>query len=238
MEFVLGRPYKNLAGQEIGRLTVTDNTYLIGDVRWWTCECKCGNTKDVSAGALLAKRPTRSCGCLLREMAKESIKKAIAASTTHGKTYSPEYNAWCKMKDRCSENANAEDKAIYWDRGIRVCDEWLNSFEAFYAEVGDRPSPKHSIDRIDNDRNYEPGNVRWATKKQQRVNCRTAVMIEFAGKKQCMKDWATDLGISYVVLRQRYVKEKMPMAEIIELYGLNVNAYADTAGISTGFLYL
>ena len=92
---------------------------------------------------------------------------------THGESNrgnpTPEYAAWAAMKQRCT-NRNAPPFIHYGARGISVCERWMNSFEAFLADVGRRPSPKHSIDRIDNDGDYEPGNVRWATRKEQRAN--------------------------------------------------------------------
>lgn len=85
------------------------------------------------------------------------------------KSYLPEYKSWHSMKSRCySDNYIASDK--YMKRGIKVCDEWLFSFDQFYKDMGSKPSPQHSLDRIENDGNYEPGNCRWATKIQQSIN--------------------------------------------------------------------
>lgn len=93
------------------------------------------------------------------------------ANRRHGMTGTPEYNAWLKMRKRCG---NPKDKAYrnYGARGIHVCPEWQRSFEAFFAHVGPKPSPDLSIDRIDNDRGYEPGNVRWADTSTQNRNRR------------------------------------------------------------------
>jgi len=89
--------------------------------------------------------------------------------TKHGMTESPEYRIWCGMKDRCG-NPQYPKYHRYGGRGIRVCDRWQNSFENFYVDMGQRPSVKFSIDRINNDGNYEPGNCRWATAKEQARN--------------------------------------------------------------------
>ncbi len=146
---------KDLTGMVIGRLTVTSNTYVggtRGDLRYWTCVCYCGNTKDIPHCALVRKVPTKSCGCLVVDHAKIVIKKAQQARIKHNMTKKPEYRAWYKMKERCSPNAKPMDKAAYFDRGIGVCEQWVNDFLAFYAELGDRPTPKHSVDRINNDK--------------------------------------------------------------------------------------
>jgi hypothetical protein len=100
---------------------------------------------------------------------KATIKAAIKANTTHGESGRPEYRAWLYMRNRCYDVRNISYRN-YGGRGIRVCERWRYSYPAFLADVGRRPSPQHSIDRIDNDGNYTPGNVRWATRIQQNRN--------------------------------------------------------------------
>ena len=92
--------------------------------------------------------------------------------TTHGRSYTPEYRTWHSMKARCSPTATGKHRRNYYERGIRVCQRWLNSFENFFEDMGERPSPMHSIDRIDNDGNYEPSNCRWSTPVEQIANQR------------------------------------------------------------------
>ncbi len=118
----------------------------------------------------------------------------------------PEYNTWEGIKQRC-HNPNEKRYAEYGGRGITVCVRWRESFEAFLADVGSRPSPEHSLDRLDNDRGYEPGNVRWATRSQQQRNRRTTNhRLTFRGETRCVTEWAEILGISERTLRARAVR--------------------------------
>jgi hypothetical protein len=125
------------------------------------------------------------------------------AAFVHGMTGTPEHQAWSSIKRRCYD-PTVENYPDYGGRGIKMCDEWLASFTVFYAHVGPRPSPKHSIDRYpDNDGNYEPGNVRWATAKQQARHRRSNVLLSYAGKTQCIAAWAEEKGLSVDVLWHR-----------------------------------
>lgn len=156
------------------------STTVVGDVydRWtviapagrdgtghlkWLCRCVCGTEKAI-AGTYLRCGVSRSCGCLQRE-------RAPGAPSTHEMSTTAEYRAWQAMKQRCL-NANNPSFRDYGARGISICEAWLESFEAFIDDVGRRPSRKHSLHRIDNDGNYEPGNVEWATRKEQAANRR------------------------------------------------------------------
>lgn len=138
-----------------------------GHVRW-VCRCDCGK-QHVAKLIHLRNGLIQSCGCYNRE-------KTIRLNTTHGQALSvdaggctPEYTAWRGMKERC-HNQNNSHYHNYGGRGISVCAEWRDNFEAFFAHLGPRPSPNYSVDRIDNNRNYEPGNIRWATVRQQALN--------------------------------------------------------------------
>lgn len=114
----------------------------------------------------------------------------------------PVYRAWRTMKRRCY-GVNYKSYAVYGGAGIAVCAEWLNNFEAFKAHVGPKPSLAHSLDRIDNYKNYEPGNVRWATKKEQARNRRHVQTVEYKGRTMYIEDLAKELGISGAHLRRR-----------------------------------
>ena len=149
----------NLTGRKFGRWTVIERAHTrLGKVRW-LCECDCGARYTVSATSLM-RGTSKSCGCLRGRQ---------AWNHRHGESghsfYSAEYNAWMHMRQRCS-NPNYYYYARYGGRGIKVCERW-NSYEAFLADMGRRPSMVRSLDRIDNNGNYEPANCRLATKTQQ-----------------------------------------------------------------------
>jgi hypothetical protein len=114
-----------------------------------------------------------------------------------------EYDVWKRMRRRCSHDADGADRQNYFERGITVCDRWRNSFPNFYADMGPRPSPKHSIDRINNDGDYEPGNCRWATRNEQNRNTRQVRMITHNNQTKCLKDWCRELGLVYQTMRYR-----------------------------------
>jgi len=148
----------DLTGRTFTRLTVLG----IGDKTpgrlKWECRCSCGDIRLVPTNKLKSGH-TRSCGCWKNDM-------FLARFTTHGRSKTPEYRSYCHAKERCT-NPKSADWHRYGGRGIEFR---FDSFEAFLAEVGIRPTPSHSIDRINNDGHYEPGNVRWATARQQARN--------------------------------------------------------------------
>ena len=175
--------YNYSAGMVFGRLTILKAS----DVKQkghkaWVCICKCGKEKIVSTGHLTHGR-VRSCGCLLRESARSRENK----HRTHGLSRTPEYQALASAISRCKPTS--ADRVDYFDRGIFVCTEWRDlksgGFEAFHAYllssgVGLRLSALYSLDRIDNDKGYEPGNIRWATDVTQIRNQRRKRIEQFS----------------------------------------------------------
>lgn len=163
------------------------------------CRCECGTIREVKLGSLRQGKPSQSCGCLQREAARENGHR----NRTHGVSHCPTYVSWSMMKQRCY-NPNEVEYASYGGRGITVCDRWLDSFESFLEDMGERPSLRHSIDRYpDNSGNYEPGNCRWATQRQQNRNRRSNVLLTFHGETMCISEWAERIGLPRKTLEKR-----------------------------------
>ena len=163
---------KDLTGQVFTRLTVLGLSPWSKPPVRYVCRCSCGAITTV-VGRNLVRGFTKSCGCLLAEHHTGEWAIGNQHARRHGMARTPEYKAWDSMRDRCSETPSTpKNKAHYFDRGIRVCEAWQHDFMAFYKHIGPRPGPGFSVDRIDNDRGYEPGNVRWATHSQQMENRR------------------------------------------------------------------
>lgn len=166
-------PKHNLAGSRFGRLVAISLAAAVSKSNGsrWDCVCDCGQTVTV-VGRSLRSGMTRSCGCYAREVNAERCRRREIQKTTHG--LSPKgnrhklYGTWAAMWNRC-RSPKHDRFARYGGRGITVCDRWKD-FAAFVADVGEKPAPSYTLDRIDNDGNYEPGNVRWATPKQQANN--------------------------------------------------------------------
>lgn len=158
----------NLEGRRFGRLFVLDISKQIDEVTWWLCRCDCGKIKKIRYSSLTSKT-SKSCGCLQKEItSKRSLGNKYGIR--HGKSHTSIHNTWLGMKQRCTNRKNKKYKD-YGARGIKVCKRW-EKFENFFKDMGKSPSPKHSIDRINNDDNYTPSNCRWATAKQQANNRR------------------------------------------------------------------
>jgi hypothetical protein len=117
----------------------------------------------------------------------------------------PEYKAWDSMRARCN-NPRAKGYNNYGGRGISVCDEWQQSFEAFFAHIGQRPSPKHSVDRKDNSKGYEPGNIRWATAKEQQRNRRCNRLYEYDGHQLTVAEIADRTGLNANTIKYRLAR--------------------------------
>ena len=134
---------------------------------------------------------------------------------THGMSFSTEYNIWRGMLDRCYNEKNSAYRR-YGGRGITMCDEWKDSFEAFYLDMGKRPSDYHTIDRERNDEGYSKDNCRWATYREQANNRNNNVPYEHNSKKQTLPEWCREFGLDIVVVKNR-IKIGWSFEEAIEL---------------------
>lgn len=188
----------DLTNKVFYKLTVLNRSHKTHNGHWvWNCKCECGNEKKIYATNLV-RGLTKSCGCYRVEVSGN-------ANLSHGhcrvKNRSAEYRSWCSALVRCN-NKNNRKYNDYGGRGITVCDRWANSFENFLQDMGLKPSNKHSLDRIDNDGNYEPSNCRWATPKQQTRNKRNNIWYEYDGIKEVITDWAIILHTNENNLRE------------------------------------
>lgn len=186
-------PIQDLSGMRFGRWTAIDG-FVVNRKTFWNCLCDCGSQKAVAASSLKTG-DSKSCGCLNIE----SIKRR---SRTHGMSKTTTYICWSSVIARCTR-ANADPLGLYFARGITVCDRWRNSFENFLEDMGERPGPEYSIDRIDPRGNYEPSNCRWATKKLQARNRRTSKTITHNGRTLTIAEWAEVSGLKMQTLWKR-----------------------------------
>lgn len=180
---------QDLTGKIFTRLTVVKR--LGGRPTRYLCVCSCGNVKSIE-GTLLTRNRTRSCGCLAIELRSVN-------NSTHRKSTSSEYRAWARMWSRCT-NPNDDHYLAYKDRTPPK--EWRD-FAVFYAHIGPKPSPELSLDRIDNERPYGPGNVRWATDVEQNNNRSNTRLVTFRGETQPITYWAKKTGIRLSTLHDR-----------------------------------
>lgn len=188
-------------GFKVGSVEVLRFSHLARNGAHWVYRCACG-TEKVAAGSDLARGKVLSCGCLVAQ-------RTALRNTKHGLSRSPVYKIWSAMRQRCRSSK------WYVPKGIKVCPRWLDSFEAFYEDMGPRPSPRHSIDRIDNAGHYEPGNCRWATDHEQMANTDSAVLLSVLGETQPIRGWARITGLGASCIRSRLATGMSPEDTIL-----------------------
>jgi hypothetical protein len=187
----------NLVGIKKNRLTIVSFSHIAKNRTYWLAKCDCGN-ETIVAGAKFNYGSTKSCGCAQRE-AVGSLNR------THGKANKEnEYAIWKNMRGRCN---NPNDAAFYnyGGRGITVCERW-NDYSNFIADMGRRPSKKHSLDRIDNTQGYSPDNCRWVTRDIQNRNKRTSKILTYNGESLNSIDMAKKYGINYQTFMSRLAR--------------------------------
>jgi hypothetical protein len=187
-------------GTAFGRLKVIGESAKVGKHRKFNCVCICGNKKTVFMNSLRSGA-TKSCGCLQRDVVSKT-------SFRHGLSRSPEYGIYHGMIQRC-KNQKSKWFKYYGERGIKICERWLSSFENFLEDMGNRPTPKHTLERVNNDGNYEPGNCEWKTRTQQLRNTTRIVMSQLL----------------------------IASARKLKITGLSTNKAADFLGINRATLY-
>lgn len=204
------KPISELFGgvTRFGRLTVIGEGEPVAwrdrTFRRAKCLCDCGEIRSVQIPKLKSGQ-TVSCGCYAAE-------RASRENRTHGRSRTPEYTSWRSMIQRC-ENPKATDYEIYGGRGVKICDRWRNSFEAFLADMGPRPAG-NTLDRIDHTGDYEPSNCRWATAKAQTANRSNMNSHEIDGELLNLSEAEKRFGVTRKTLRQR-IKQGMTLAEAV-----------------------
>jgi hypothetical protein len=193
-------------GLQFGSLTILPTPQALATRRRVLCRCVCGAIVEVSETNLRSKSGAK-CGCAKRE-------KQRVTHTIHGLNATPEHRIWGGMKNRC-ENPNNRSFPEYGERGISVCERWMK-FENFLADMGPRQSPRHSVERLDNERHYEPNNCRWATPQKQGNNKRNNRILEHCGRSMTLAMWAREMRLSPDTLERRLNLLKWPVEKALE----------------------
>ena len=184
--------FKDITGQKFGRLTALYRLHNTKGRVKWLCVCKCGNLVEVTSHDL-QQNNTKSCGCLHTEI----LVKRNKINATHGQSHARIYRTWTNIRDRCYNNVNPNYNN-YGGRGIAVCDEWKDNFQAFYDwSMANGYDDTLTIDRVDNNKGYEPNNCRWATQKQQARNRRSNRNYTINGETYCLSKWCEIYNINY-----------------------------------------
>jgi len=216
-------------GEEFNRLTILQE--LSPDIspgghvsRKVRCKCECGVVKDYYFQAV-RRGLSKSCGCYRNEqIQKATVTHGASIGQRQGRPLLAEYRTWRGMLARCKPgNVGAED---YGDRGIRVCQRWIEDYLNFFEDMGPKPSPDHSLDRIDVNGHYCPENCRWATREEQMRNTRRAITATIDGVTKPIAEWCESLGLAYDLVRHRIYAGWEPEAALTTPKKLNKYAYA------------
>ena len=188
----------NITNKRFGRLTALERLPTSKDGHaMWRCVCDCGNEVSV-VGKSLRSGHTVSCGCYQKDATSRARKK-------HGKSRSKIYTVWCDMKDRCYNEQNKQ-YADYGGRGITVCERWKNDFRSFFEDVSELPNfglDGYTINRKNNDGNYEPDNIEWASRIKQNNNTRRNRLIAYNGETHTLAEWSRIVGVDRMTITDR-----------------------------------
>lgn len=176
------------------------------------CRCECGTEKTFRRDHVVSGL-SKSCGCLHSERSRARALAGVPHKNFDDRSKTPEYGAWLGMRQRCF-NKKQHKYANYGGRGITVCERWMD-FDNFLADMGPRPSSKHSLDRIDNNGNYEPSNCRWASRTEQQNNRNVCCSLYFQGRWQTIAEWSRELGIGHSTIWERLRTQRLSMAQVL-----------------------
>jgi hypothetical protein len=195
---------KDLIGAKFTYWTVVKYSHKKGPHHFWKCQCKCGNVRIIQQGSLGVR--SFSCGCLRKKIAKQ-------VNTTHGMSKTLLHGVWERMRQRC-ENPNAANYSRYGGRGISVCERW-HKFEKFNEDMGSGWRRGLTIERVNNDGNYDPSNCRWATKKEQAANRNNSNMVDTPWGRMCLAEAARRSGVKYRTLGKR-LERGVPLDKLFD----------------------
>ena len=199
----MGFAAEDITGMTFGRLTAIARDGSAYPVRWFF-KCACGGTVRSYRTGHVKSGVIKSCGCLRREVGLRT--------KTHGMSKTGIYKTWESGKRRCHDPGHKQYQS-YGGRGIIMCEKWRDSFESFLSDMGPQPSPKHSLDRINNDGNYEPEKCQWADSIQQANNRRTNVNLTFNQETRTVSQWAHILKINTTTIHNR-LKLGLPPGQV------------------------
>lgn len=224
----------DLTGRTFEMLTVIGRSHVrLGQMRSvaWECRCECGAVKAIRTDHLTGKHKVKSCGCL-HTLPLTHKRADGSVSRTHGMSSTRIHYVWMAMNERCYDKNNAQYKS-YGGRGIYVCDRWRREFVAFIEDMGERTTPKHTIERIDNYGSYTcgkhdlcddcreknaPFNCKWATRKEQARNTRRNLVVTFNGESKAFSEWCEFYWMDYAKAYHRYVRCAWSMERVVETF--------------------